>query len=282
MKTWKLKTIALLSALGMGSMGTLQAQNKGRTITETYKVAGNCGMCKKTIETAASKKSAKATWDENKKELKVVYDPAKTNSEEILKNVAYAGYDNEKYLAPEAAYLKLPDCCQYVRTNKAVKSPAGSKNDKEQLADTQQQKNALEPVYANYFSLKDALVKTDAGAASAKAKALLSSLNAVNMSALGSTEHTAFMNYLADLKTDAGHIAESKDIGHQREHFTSLSQNLYELMKSAKPGYTVYLDHCPMFNDGKGANWISKESAIKNPYYGSQMMTCGKIVETLK
>jgi hypothetical protein len=37
-----------------------------------------------------------------------------------------------------------------------------------------------------------------------------------------------------------------------------------------------------MYNDGKGANWLSKESTIKNPYYGSQMLTCGKTVETIK
>ena len=53
-------------------------------------------------------------------------------------------------------------------------------------------------------------------------------------------------------------------------------------MKVIKPAYLVYYDHCPMYNDGKGGDWISKESSIKNPFYGSQMLTCGKIVETLK
>jgi hypothetical protein len=37
-----------------------------------------------------------------------------------------------------------------------------------------------------------------------------------------------------------------------------------------------------MANYGKGANWLSKENAVKNPYYGSQMLTCGKVVETIK
>jgi hypothetical protein len=37
-----------------------------------------------------------------------------------------------------------------------------------------------------------------------------------------------------------------------------------------------------MFNDGKGANWLSKENAIKNPYYGSSMLSCGKTTETIK
>jgi hypothetical protein len=37
-----------------------------------------------------------------------------------------------------------------------------------------------------------------------------------------------------------------------------------------------------MYNNGKGANWLSKEILIKNPYYGSQMLSCGKTVETIK
>ena len=62
----------------------------------------------------------------------------------------------------------------------------------------------------------------------------------------------------------------------------SLSKNMYELIKVAKPAETVYYQFCPMANDGKGANWLSKENGIKNPYYGSQMLTCGKTVETIK
>lgn len=37
-----------------------------------------------------------------------------------------------------------------------------------------------------------------------------------------------------------------------------------------------------MANDGKGANWLSKENVIKNPYYGSEMLHCGKTVEIIK
>ena len=57
---------------------------------------------------------------------------------------------------------------------------------------------------------------------------------------------------------------------------------MYELIKVSRPAETVYYQHCPMADDGKGANWLSKESAIKNPYYGSQMLSCGKTVETIK
>ena len=57
---------------------------------------------------------------------------------------------------------------------------------------------------------------------------------------------------------------------------------MYLLLKTAKATTTIYYQHCPMYNDGKGANWLSKDSKIKNPYYGSKMLTCGKTVETIK
>ena len=44
----------------------------------------------------------------------------------------------------------------------------------------------------------------------------------------------------------------------------------------------VYVQFCPMANGGEGANWVSKEKAVKNPFYGSQMLTCGKVVETIQ
>ena len=53
-------------------------------------------------------------------------------------------------------------------------------------------------------------------------------------------------------------------------------------MKASKLKNAIYYQHCPMANDGKGANWLSKEEEIKNPYFGSMMLSCGKTIETLK
>ena len=57
---------------------------------------------------------------------------------------------------------------------------------------------------------------------------------------------------------------------------------MHDLLLVAKFDTPVYYQFCPMANGGKGANWLSKENAVKNPYYGAQMMTCGKVVETIK
>ncbi len=246
----------------------------------TLKVSGNCGMCEKTIEGAANKKGVViAQWDENTKLLTVNYNSKKTTTDEILKRVAYAGYDNEKFLAPDKAYAKLPGCCKYERSKAGHSEGSGHP---ETNSTSQEKEGQLKATYSKYFELKDALIESNAESASEKAKGFYEAIENVKMEKLDTKEHNSFMKFLSGLKTDAEHIAKSKDIEHQRGHFASLSGNLFELMKDIKPSYPVYLDFCSMYNDGKGATWISKENAIKNPYYGSKMLTCGKVQETIK
>jgi hypothetical protein len=139
----------------------------------------------------------------------------------------------------------------------------------------------LQPVYDAYFALKDALVKSDAVDAAAKGTSLLAALKAVDMTKLAKEEHSQWMKIQSALITDAQKISATKNVDQQRESFITLSSNMYLLMKSSDLETPVYYQHCPMANDGKGADWLSKEKGIKNPYYGSMMLTCGKVVETL-
>lgn len=249
--------------------------------TDTVKVSGNCDMCKNTIEKAGNKKkTSKVVWNTDTKLAIVTYDTKKTNTDAILKRIALSGYDNEIYLAPDNVYASLHGCCKYERKqSKTVKSE--TKNQTEVNTGTQVT-NQLAKVFSNYFSLKDALVSTDGNLASQKASELVKSINEIKMDKLTTEEHNVWMKVMKDLVFDAAHINETKEASHQRDHFVTLSKNIYELIKVSKQPDTIYYQHCPMYNDGKGANWLSKESAIKNPYYGSQMLSCGKTVETIK
>jgi len=175
--------------------------------TESVKIYGNCGMCETTIEKAGNvKKIAQVDWNKDTKMATLTYDPSKTNQDEILKRIALAGYDSEKFLAPDDVYAKLPECCQYDRVKKTetVKAVAidehhnhGGATDKS--TETKQEVNQLKSVFENYFALKDALVKSDGNLASAKAKELLNALNAVQMNKLSNEEHTVWMKVMKDL-----------------------------------------------------------------------------------
>lgn len=145
-----------------------------------------------------------------------------------------------------------------------------------------QEVSQLKAVFDNYFLLKDALVKTDGKNASVIAKDLASSLNAVKMETLKTEEHLVWMKVMKDLKEDAKNISETEDIKRQRDSFARLSKNMYSLIKVSEVTEPVYYINCPMFNGGKGANWLSKENEIKNPYYGSQMLSCGETIDKIQ
>lgn len=263
--------------------------------TETVKIYGNCGMCKTTIEKAGNVKNvATIEWNKDTKMATINYDDKKTNQDEILKRIALAGYDSEKFLAPDDVYAKLPGCCQYNRELKPVaktndasmemKSEHANHNHNEMAktntVDTQNTPQ-LKAVFDSYFSVKDALVKTDAATSSAKANELVKAIKAVEMTKLSNEEHTVWMKVMKELTANTEKIATSKDVAKQRETFALLSKNMYELAKVSKQEIPVYYQHCPMYNNGKGANWLSKEEAVKNPYYGSKMLTCGSVQETI-
>lgn len=137
----------------------------------------------------------------------------------------------------------------------------------------------LSPILTGYYHLKNALVTGDAAAASAAAGEMLKAIDSADMKSMPPSDHTAFMALKDKLAYDARHISESKDINHQREHFVSLSDNLYKLAKQVKlSSKPIYEDYCPM----KKAFWLTDDPAIQNPYFGSTMPTCGKVAATIQ
>jgi hypothetical protein len=255
--------------------------------TETVKIYGNCGMCKETIEEAAyKKKEAMAEWNIDSKMAIITFDSTKTNLDAILKRIAQAGYDSDEFLATETAYNNLHQCCKYDRKSKLLPSTEPTVNDNVDLnQDTIQNADEsaqINIIFDRYLELKDALVKTDGSLASLKAKSLLEAIEKVDMSQLSPEIHTVWMNIVTELKKDCTSMTETKNIETIRQFFIRLSKNMYSLIKVAKYDEKVFYQFCPMANNGKGANWLSKENAIKNPYYGNQMLTCGSTKETIE
>jgi periplasmic mercuric ion binding protein len=84
--------------------------------TETFKVWGNCDLCKARIEKAVKIEGVtNADWSTKTKLLTVTFDPSKTNKDALSKKLALAGHDTEKYKATEDVYANLPGCCHYER-----------------------------------------------------------------------------------------------------------------------------------------------------------------------
>ena len=116
MKTFKIFSILTIALLAV-NFSFAQKQ-----VEETFKVSGECGMCKSKIEKAA--KSAGAThavWSVDEKTLTVKYNSTSTNTAKIQEAIAGVGYDTPKYKATDEAYNKLHECCKYERVKDEAK-----------------------------------------------------------------------------------------------------------------------------------------------------------------
>lgn len=124
-------------------------------------------------------------------------------------------------------------------------------------------------IYKGYISLKNSLVSGNPAAAHQTAMDL-----SVALKGFEGCENTALI---------ADKIAGTEDIKIQRKEFTSLSSDVIALFKHVdlKKG-TIYIQHCPMANNGDGGDWLSSEKKIRNPYYGDKMLDCGGVVEEIK
>ena len=116
--------LATIIALATFQSINAQSDKTQRTIgikTATFKVAGECSMDKRRIETAAySVEGVKsAVWNEYTQILILKYSAFKKDAaDNAQKKIASVGNDTEKYRADDTIYQKLPDCCHYQRTVK--------------------------------------------------------------------------------------------------------------------------------------------------------------------
>lgn len=139
-------------------------------------------------------------------------------------------------------------------------------------------KSQLEGLTQSYLAMKDALVATDATLAAQKSEAVLEQLSKIDMGLLEGESHMFWMKELEAMRAHAKKISEAKDVEIQREQFDFLSQALINTLTAFGVSRdTFYIQHCPMANENNGADWISDEKKIRNPYFGDKMLTCGMV-----
>ena len=111
-----MKKIIVFLIFSIFIIKTSSSQNK-KYQKETFKVWGNCDMCKSLIENAAeSIEGVKyARWNSEKGIIKVKFLTSKTDIDKIQKAIAHVGYDTENYRADDDVYNSLHYCCKYER-----------------------------------------------------------------------------------------------------------------------------------------------------------------------
>ena len=132
----------------------------------------------------------------------------------------------------------------------------------------------------SYLAVKDALVADDAATAATKSTVLVAALKDFNSSGAQAGDPKE----LERLRLEAASLAEKlagSDIAAQRESFQALSVVLKDMLKMAGTDRTLYHQYCPMYKGNTGGMWLSANESIKNPLFGSSMLTCGRVEETL-
>lgn len=122
-----------------------------------------------------------------------------------------------------------------------------------------------ENIFNQYLKVKDALVKSDSKTTSEQAVLLHKEIEA----------SSTFSEKESLLKL-VQKMTKTTDIEKQRAAFADVSTTMWKVVKNGKGiKQDVYYQYCPM----KKMYWLSNEAKIKNPYYGSKMLTCGNVAD---
>ena len=132
----------------------------------------------------------------------------------------------------------------------------------------------------SYLALKTALVQDDSKAAANAGQKLAEATSGLDISTFDAPKQAVIKEILEVLKEHGEHIAKS-EIAHQREHFEGMTKDFMELLAQVGTDRTLYQQYCPMYNKGNGGSWLSETQEIKNPLFGSKMLTCGSVKETI-
>jgi len=136
----------------------------------------------------------------------------------------------------------------------------------------------LDQAIVAYLELKNAFVATDFDAVSKSVSVLLNELDQIDMRLLEGESHVYWMEQSSALKSHAENIAQASGIESRRKQFDFLSTAMINSIKSfGTIDKTYYVQYCPMANDNHGADWISADESIRNPYFGDKMMKCGSV-----
>ncbi len=190
--------------------------------------------------------------------------------EQVVTNGAFT-IDAAAELAGNYSMLNLPENKNKLNNIKQLKNVS---------KDFINQVNSLIDAYS---VLTNYLIASSAKNASAEASKIKNIAEKIDLASLDATSKKLWIENLNIIKTQAQNMVTMNNLDMQRKHYQLLSDAIIKLAKSfGHLNKTLYVQFCPMYNDNKGAFWLSNIKEIKNPYFGDLMLTCGDTKDTLK
>lgn len=140
----------------------------------------------------------------------------------------------------------------------------------------------VQDIYKAYLGVQSALATDKSAEAATQARNISQLVTGFDTANLPADQKQAYETHIVKIQDLALSIGKSQDIKVQRTSFAAFSDHVYELVKAFGDDQPIYQAHCPMALDGKGASWLSNKTEIKNPYYGSEMLECGSVINIVK
>ena len=149
-------------------------------------------------------------------------------------------------------------------------------NQPEKTSDEERQQ--FQPLLNHYLSLKNALFKDDLQ----KAKTEIGSLSEA-ISELNHQDLKSWNKFQKQLNFRIKIMESSENLKEIRSSFDELSAAVIGLIKTTQPNNNLlYVQHCPMADNKRGADWLSLSSEIQNPYLGGEMPDCGAVRDSIQ
>ncbi len=141
----------------------------------------------------------------------------------------------------------------------------------------------LQQVFIASLQLNEALVSSNAANASASINEVKAAISKVDVNLLRDEALMDWLTYLKTFNENLDIISSSTDLATQRKAFLLFTDSLSKSLKTfGTGGLGIYQGHCPMANNNEGAHWLSLSKEIRNPYFGEEMLSCGKIKEVIR
>ena len=143
----------------------------------------------------------------------------------------------------------------------------------------EQDSKKLSQLVHDYLDLKDALVNDDLGNAKKYATKVHGYLSKLSLEI---EQDEVWKNLQKSMQSAIVKISNASKLELARDHFKSVSDDIIALIQNTGPiDHNLYIQHCPMADSNKGADWLSIEEEILNPYFGASMLSCGEVSKQL-
>jgi hypothetical protein len=141
------------------------------------------------------------------------------------------------------------------------------------FAGTEEFDIAMNPVLEEYLKIHDALAQDNTEGVKRAAEQIVTLSDKVDPNTVTGEHKDHYRDVPVKIKKAAQEPAQGKDLGAMREAFKALSRPMAMWATMSKPR-GVYVVYCSM----QRASWLQKGKAVRNPYYGQEMLDCGEIV----